>query len=142
MLGALALEGGAMAVVYAVTPGPRLKKAFGEIGHELTRLLMAGVVTAAVGSAVFGLAGPSFQDGPAPTTSLVLLVVGVLVVLSAARFLWLFYAILRVFARDAEDQAAEDRVPQDPEAWDSPDFSEGYEQVTSRRRSRRAVRSA
>lgn len=99
----LGLEGVVIAVLYAVSPGPRFARALKAAGEGFTRLSLTSLAMLAGCTAGFALVVPFVATPERRAPMLVLLALIVMSMLRTARLLILFGMVLRVFALDATE---------------------------------------
>lgn len=122
--GAAALAGlgiTSLTVVYAVTPGPRLKKALEQVGPGLTRTLLGSLIGLVGAAAVFAAIMPWFGERPVDGVGLVVLAGVLFASLRASRLFWLFGRLLLVFVREASESTESTRPSAE---WVPPHISE------------------
>lgn len=120
----LGLEVTAVTIFFTVAPGPRLRRALGEVGFAFVALLRSCLVMLAICTAFYALAGPLYVGGKVTGVSFLVLVATGLVLLRTSRLMTLLFMVLHTFAAEADERAH----PQPPpliSGWQPPEIDEG-----------------
>ncbi len=119
----LGLEIAAVTIFFTVAPGPRLRRALGEVGFGLVALVRSCLVMLALCTAVYALAGPFYVGGRVTGVSFLLLVTTTLALLRTSRLLTLLFLVLRTFAAEAQE-STQSEIPPLVRGWEVPEIGD------------------
>lgn len=92
-------------ILYAVTPGDRLRSLLRTVGNRLARLFAISIGLVAVCAVFFGLAIPFDSGEPESVVPVLALGVAAVLVSNVGRLLWILHRVLTTITRDVTHAA-------------------------------------
>ncbi len=125
LAGLLGVSITAATILWAMTPGPRLRRVTATVGSRLNHLFFSSVLALAGASLAVAMAIPLDSSPDANWASTAAEAIVVLAALRVSRLLWLFGRLLAAIAADGRDSL-------ESEQWTKPSISEGDYRVEAR----------